>query len=596
MKILSIHYGHTASVSYFSDGVLQSSISEERLNKLKGYSGIPKLSFEYILKKEEINLEAIDLFVVPFITTGFSPTLQKNQSWILKVAGIVIQFVILWMLKLKLGAIKQFLEKIYLKTFGYLKVKSQTRFISKQLGIDSKKILTLPHHLCHAASAYFASTFANTDCLVLTLDGEGDGISASVNKFSNSKIEIVCNSKRNSSIGLLYMHVTKYLGMKPNEHEYKLMGLAPYAKPEHASIVKQIFEEIFTFGGNSGLEIICSIDADYFPTFLRKKLDGFRFDNIAGGLQMFVEDFISKWVIKSMEVTGNRNICAAGGVFMNVKLNQRISELSSISNFWVLPSCGDETAGWGAASLAFRLNKTQIKIESQSHILNGKYQDTNYLNSMYLGKTEIESENLEAQLKKSFSQQIYNIDYCADINTEVAKLLNQNQIVARFTGDAEFGARALGNRSILGNPLDPDTVRVINEKLKNRDFWMPFAPTIIDKKASDYIILNPKTNYRFMMVTAPSTPLGQKFFKAAMHPYDLTLRVQILEKMDNQMYYDLIEKFMMLSGIGGVLNTSFNLHGMPIVSGIQDASTTMDNSGLNFLAIENFMISKNQNN
>ena len=239
-----------------------------------------------------------------------------------------------------------------------------------------------------------------------------------------------------------------------------------------------------------------------------------------------------------------------------------------------MPSCGDESNPIGAAYFLYK------KITKK---------DLLKLKNLYLGM-KYSNDEVEKFLQKYSAK--YNIKYYKDIEKKIASLLANFNIVARFKGRNEWGARSLGNRAILGNPSDMKTFYEINDMIKKRDFWMPFAPSILEEDANIYI-KNPKNiEALYMIVAFDSTPLAKKHFKAAMHQADHTLRVQIVTK-ENESYYKLIKEFKRLTGIGGVLNTSFNLHGYPLVASLDQAIFTFENSNLKYLAIENFLVSKN---
>lgn len=266
---------------------------------------------------------------------------------------------------------------------------------------------------------------------------------------------------------------------------------------------------------------------------------------------------------------------------MNVKMNKIISESNNIDKAYFMPSAGDESTVFGAYYLQTMENN------STSHLPR----------SMYLG-LEYNNQEAEKFLKEKGYFQKYKVDFFDDMEDKIACLLASKEIVARFKGKGEFGARALGHRSILGNPSDIRTFYRVNDMIKMRDFWMPFAPTILQEWAPKYIknwdslkdrILD---SSRFMIIAFDSTPLAIEHLLAAIHPKDKTLRPQILNQEIDPDYYRLLKHFENLTGIGGLLNTSLNLHGYPLVGTLEQAVFTFDNSGLEYMAIENFMISK----
>jgi carbamoyltransferase len=313
-------------------------------------------------------------------------------------------------------------------------------------------------------------------------------------------------------------------------------------------------------------------------TRLDKDFKRIRFDNIAGGLQRFTEDLLLRWVKAAVEQTGIRKVLVSGGVFMNVKANALISNLDEVEFFDVFPSCGDESLPFGAAWLH----------HAESSPANG---DDIEFSGCYLGP---EADYDFAAAKERFASQLhyYKLN---DANKVVARLLARGDIVARCSGKMEFGARALGNRSILADADDYHVIPEINKMIKNRDFWMPFAPAILLEEVEKYIVvprtLPPERISPHMMITFDSK-VGKEQSVAAIHPYDRTARAQIVARHINPEFHDLMYKFHALTGKGLILNTSFNLHGFPIVMGSIDAMDVMVNSGLEYLVIGDHLISK----
>ncbi|MCK5617360.1 hypothetical protein KAR91_86650, partial [Candidatus Pacearchaeota archaeon] len=280
--------------------------------------------------------------------------------------------------------------------------------------------------------------------------------------------------------------------------------------------------------------------------------------------------------------TGIKRIMLSGGVFMNVKANLKIMEIPEVSDIFVFPSCGDESNAIGGAYYGYK-NLCEAK---------GQELKIHPIENIYWGM-EFTDDEIEEYLRTNGLYEKYTITKCDDISTEVAKLLAQDEIVARVSGRMEWGARALGNRSLLANPAKYNTIRVINEKIKNRDFWMPFTPSILKERGDDYLINEKNVEAPYMSIAFRSTELARKELLAAIHPYDFTIRPQLLEQDWNPSYYKIIKEFEKITGIGGILNTSLNLHGEPIVCTPADAIHTLEDSGLKYLALGSFLITKN---
>jgi carbamoyltransferase len=301
-------------------------------------------------------------------------------------------------------------------------------------------------------------------------------------------------------------------------------------------------------------------------------LHGQRFDYICAGLQRFTEEILCQWVQSAVAATGVRRLLAAGGVFMNVKANKRIAELAEVDSFEAFPSCGDETLPLGSFYLDSARHFGEDSVPPLQHF--------------YLGGEPNENDILAA-----LAQSGYRYEKPADIADAVAELLTAGQPVARCAGPMEFGARALGNRSILADPKNQDVVRVINQMVKKRDFWMPFAPMVKEERQHDYI-QNPKhLRSPFMMMTF-DTKENFRDLIAAVHNADLTCRAQILSRSHNPQMHDILTAFERRTGGGIILNTSFNLHGFPIVRTPEDALAVLRDSGLEYLQLGDYIVYK----
>jgi carbamoyltransferase len=366
----------------------------------------------------------------------------------------------------------------------------------------------------------------------------------------------------------------------PMEHEYKLMGLAPYAeKARESQAISEEFEELFAFDRDNPMlwsrAANCpplQYSAEFLANLLRRK----RFDHIAGGVQLFVERFVVQWVRNCIAETGIHKIALAGGVFMNVKANQKILNLPEVEELFIFPSCGDETNSIGAAWLLDQQlsDKTPQK-----------------LGPFYLGPEYSDAE-IEAALRSYKFKSAVESRQQREVERSAAELLAKGIVVARFKGRMEFGARALGNRSILANPAVPGVVKIINEMIKCRDFWMPFAPSVLAERSERYFFKPKPVEAPYMILTFDSRPEKREVMVAAIHPYDATGRPQEVDSSWNPDYHRLISHFEELTGEAIILNTSFNLHGEPVVCSPEDALRVFDISGLEHLAIGSFLLSK----
>ncbi|MDP6108680.1 MAG: carbamoyltransferase C-terminal domain-containing protein, partial [Rhodospirillales bacterium] len=447
-------------------------------------------------------------------------------------------------------------------------IRQQT--IKTHLGIGDDRIHCLNHHYAHSMYAIFSNPACfDKDWLVLVADGYGDDCSASVGIWQGGSFEFVAKSI-GSGIGRIYRSVTLLLGMRPGVDEFKVMGLAPYAKPYHWQAVADVLHRYLRV---EGMEIdYTNPDKDLYFS-LKEKLKEARFDGIAGGLQKFSEDITIQWTANSIRQTGIRNIAFSGGVAMNIKINQAVMDMEEVEDIFIGPSGGDESLSMGVAyALWFDKFSPSKQVKPLTHA---------YLGPSY---NAARSEAALGQLGDGF--QIQRGPSAGD----VAALLAEGKILGRAVGPMEFGARALGNRSILARADDPAMIRNINDRIKRRDFWMPFAPIILAECMEDYLV-NPKAVISpYMTLGFDSTPLGRDHLRAALHPADDTSRPQIVARDQNPELHALLKEFQSITGIGGLLNTSLNLHGEPICCTPEDSIQTLVNSELDGLLLEGYLV------
>lgn len=473
--------------------------------------------------------------------------------------------------------IKEQVEKIdsIAKFTDSLRIMRRTKQFEDH-GIPKQKLYRVEHHMAHAASAYYGWGKFDEPVLVLTCDGSGDRLSATVNIGKDGKITRIAYVRAEYSIGLIYAMTTLLLGMKPNEHEYKLMGMAPYAHKEDGEKLARKFAAYFENdpGNHLGWRTANGMKNTYRSyNRLRNDFEFERFDAICAGLQLWTENFLTDWVKRCIYDTGIRKVALSGGVFMNVKANKCIMELDDVDDLFVFPSCGDETNPIGASLLYYAEKNGISGLEPLGPIYWGI--DYSYL-------------EIESCIKQNDG---FTIEQPTDLSKRIAELLSKGEIVARFKGRDEFGARALGNRSILADPSRTDIIRVINDMIKNRDFWMPFACSIKAERIDDYLVNPKKIKAPYMVMTFDTTD-WRKEIVAGTHPYDGTCRSQVVYREHNPDYYQIITEFEKITGIGAVLNTSFNIHGYPIVHSPDDAIYVIKNSGLKYLAIGSYLLIK----
>lgn len=572
---LGIHFGHNATVAVIKDGKLIFCQSEERLNRLKNSTGFPVKTLEYIYE-HVCSVEEVASATL-FSESVLSYKFLKNHNFEPFRYGHYLepQDVVkgLWSTTETRWQLSQFrLKHITQKDRGLIEESEQ--YFSQALGLPRDKIFYINHHLAHAYSA-FPNIQEWGSALVFTLDGVGDGVCGTVNKLENGRLRVIQSIDHRHSLGYYYSAITSLMGMKSGEHEFKVMGLAPYADPKYYMPILDKFRQLIKINDDGSLQ------SSVTPSALRYRLGEIikwqRFDNVAGAIQQLTEELVWDWVHYWIAKTGVTNIAVAGGVFMNVKACQKLLSSDKIENIFVVPSAADETTALGAAVW------TSKNLEPETPIYP--------ISDLYLGM-EYSNKQIEAELDESNAAERYTITKPANINKEVARLLADNNVVARCAGRMEFGARALGNRSILANPKDYRNVELINSAIKNRDFWMPFTPSILDKEMSRYIVDCDRIFAPYMCVTFDTHAEARDDLAGAIHPRDRTARPQCVTQEWNPDYYELISEFREITGVGGVLNTSFNLHGEPNVCSPEDALHTIDNSGLVYLSLGDFLLEK----
>lgn len=579
---LGVAHSHNATVSAMRDGELVFIESEERLSRTKNHHGFPHRVLEHVFGTMRAPGERVSMtFFNDGFADDFDHDLRPNEPPQGRPYGSYLSKTNSFESQAMQRSESRDVTELRTHLVNFLSVRRSTSLdgrkqrIAQAFGINAGDIHFINHHLAHALSCIpFLTTPERT--LVFVLDGIGDQLSALVGIVEEGGFRALSKSIFNNSLGMFYRFVTGLLGLKMDEHEYKVMGLAPYAKPQHYKHLYDGFQQLYFITDDGCIKSRHNSLAHIYQD-VHSLVKFERFDNIAGAAQQFLEDIVRRWVAHWMERTGVRHIACAGGVFMNVKLNAAVAALAPVRTMAIVPSCGDES--------------TAIGCSVYGHARGEGHRPVHPVRRLDLGR-EVGEAEIAAALADSTAVRGFEIERCADVNARVAELLAAGEVVARCSGRMEFGARALGNRSILADPSRPDAVMLINEVIKNRDFWMPFAPSILAEHADLYID-NPKgLASPFMMFAFPTTPLGQRTLAAAIHRYDFTARAQHVHAGTNPTYHDLIAKFAARTGIHALLNTSFNLHGEPIVATPADAIDTARRSGLRYLCLGNVILRK----
>lgn len=562
MFTLGIHHGHDSSAALLRDGQIVADVAEERFTRIKHYCGLPFKAVEYCLKSAGIGPEEIDVVSIaselqrPDINHLLRFPAGKEQRASLQRRGLHA-----------IRSLRGFAPPcppIYLPPYPLKK---------------SVEVFNVNHHLAHAASAYFTS--GNSDAqLVATMDGSGDGISTALWRAGNGKIELLDQWGFGSSLGIFYSLVTEALGWWHGDGEGKTMGLAPYGDPEQAydalkpyvprycngSLLKAVdFGQPRTWAESGAMHFHLR-DAEAVRGIVQK----YGRENVAAAAQRHLEEQVFELVLPRLEREKHRNFSAAGGLFLNVKLNQRLWETGKITNHWNYPNAGDSGLAAGAALYAWNQYFPGGSMESLPHLYHGP---------------EFSNAEIEAALK------LRKLSYRFLDNPalETARLLAQNQIVAWFQGRMESGPRALGNRSILMSANRAENKDIINARVKFREGFRPFCPSLCDEAKADY--LENCRSERFMITSFTCREEKRGCIPAVVHE-DFTLRPQTVEQEANPLYHELLSEFGKLTGEPLLLNTSLNIMGEPMICTPAQAIRCFFDSGLDAIVMGSYLVQK----
>jgi carbamoyltransferase len=436
------------------------------------------------------------------------------------------------------------------------------------------------HHLSHAASAYFTTdNEPNNNSLIISMDGRGEGMSIGLWKGQNKSIDLLKSFSGDSSLGWLYGIATEGLGWRHGSDEWKVMGLAPYGKR-----VQGLFDEFAPKFSNGELvssykypkfEIYKDHGAQHWHNPVALKMSQFlnkvTKEDYAAEIQACIEDSAMELILPWIKKLNTRSLYCAGGCFLNIKLNQKIWETGLLDKHWIFPDAGDAGLSIGAALYTNAQRSENYK--------------TRAISSMYLGPS-YSDEEIECVLRER------RLDYrhSKNIPVDTAKLLSKNLTIGWFQGRMESGPRALGARSILMSPLDERNKDVVNEKIKFRESFRPFCPSILNEHAHRY--LNSYRDERYMTTSFTSTDYAQKTIPAVVH-HDKTVRPQIVHREQNDLYWETINEFGKITDAYAVMNTSFNVKGEPIVCAPREAVRCLFDTGLDALVIGSFIVEKN---
>jgi len=562
MIILGLHNDEDSGVCLLEDGVILDAVSEERLNRIKLFKGIPEQSLQYVLRRHNLSLDQVDCFAY-----GWHGLKHDCRKYACKLANRIIKALendpsCSGIIEARL-AVEQKRDGETLRLFQNWMT---------QLGVQDEKIIYLDHHKSHAWSAFATSPF--DEAVVITFDGRGDLKSATVSLADREEglQELDCLLTFDS-IGYLYGKITKYLGYRPHRHEGKVTGLAAYGNPEKTL---PLFRKLIQWKNDT---IFANLGF-YKPFYslqpkLREELENFTKEDIAAGVQGLCEELITKYVsswLKKINRPNIKNICLAGGLFANVKINQRVAEIDGVENIFVFPHMGDGGLPVGSACYCnFKLYKSS-KVE---------------LPTVYLGP-EYSNEAVEKCLPY-FANSIEYQKVENKVDAVVSDLI-ENKVVGYFAIKMEYGPRALGARSILYNARSRDINDWLNKRLKRTEF-MPFAPVTPEEYAAECYI-NWKKDHKsahFMTRTYDCTESFIRRHQGVVH-IDGTARPQIVTQQLNGDYYAIVKKFCDETGDRALVNTSFNQHEEPIVCSPEDAIQSLLNDNIDVLYLCSYKI------
>ena len=586
---------HDSAAALLIDGKIVAAAQEERFTRKKHDPGYPYNSINYVLKEANLKLSELDGIVFyekPFLK--FERLLETYLAFAPKGFTSFLMSMPIWLR-----------EKLYQKKFLFDQLKRNDSNFN-----NIEKINFSEHHFSHAASAFYPSPF--DQAVILTLDGVGEWATSTVAIGKENKISIIKEINFPHSIGLLYSAFTYYTGFKVNSGEYKLMGLAPYGQPKYADI---IFKELIDvkkdgsfrlnmkyFNFATGLTMTNERFSKLFGQKVRdpskELLTQFHMD-IASSIQAVIEKIIIKLVTSIQKETKIKNLCLAGGVALNCVANGKILKQKVFENLWIQPAAGDAGGSLGAA-LAYWHQEL-----SQPRKSNG---DIDKMNGSYLGpkfddlSIEKKLMSLGAKFKKYDNEELIN---------RVASELKNEKIVGWFQGRMEFGPRALGSRSIIADPRSEKMQKNLNLKIKYRESFRPFAPSILREDLTKWFDLDYDSPYMLLVAEVKKSiqveereedrrlfgierlNLKRSVIPAVTH-VDYSARIQTVHKNTNPKYYELITKFKELTNCPVLVNTSFNIRGEPIVCSIEDAFKCFMGTELDLLVCENFVLSKKE--
>ena len=585
---------HDSAACILIDGKIIAAAQEERFTRIKHDRNYPHNAVEFVLKFANLKLSDVDqiiFFEKPFLK--FERLLETYVAFAPKGFVSFSKAMPVW--------IK---EKLFQKNFLINKLKNHDSKFDKK----KDNIFFSDHHLSHAASAFFPSPFS--EAIIITADGVGEWATTTVAIGKDNKLEIKKEIHFPHSLGLLYSAFTYYTGFKVNSGEYKLMGLAPYGKPNYTNDILKIIDikddgtfwlDQSYFNYATGLTMTNSKFDSLFGQKPRdpnkEKLTQFHMD-IAASIQKITEDIMIKLARSVQKEFEIKNLCLAGGVALNCVANGKILKEKIFDKIWVQPAAGDAGGSLGAALALWHVEQGNPRHINENDDMSGSY----------LGP-EYSQDQIEKELKRLGAN--FEILDENNIINRTSEDLSKGNAVGWFQGRMEFGPRALGARSILGDPRSPHMQKNLNLKVKFRESFRPFAPSILEEDLSDWFDI--KTNSPYMLMVSnikkeKSIPMSEEDKKLfgieklnikrsevpAITHVDYSARIQTVHKHSNPKYHRLLSRFKEITGCPILVNTSFNVRGEPIVNTPEDAFNCFMGTELDVLVIGNCYLEKNK--
>ncbi len=562
MKILGVScFYHDSAAALLADGTLVAAAGEERFTRIKHDAELPANAVAFCLDRAGLRINDLDyiafydkpLAKFERIITGYTAAPFRSYRAFMRAIPV-------WLRR------KLWVDHV----------------IHQELGYDGQ-VLFLPHHLSHAAGAFFSSPF--NKAAILTIDGVGEWASASYGLGNNNSVKLLAEMHYPHSVGLLYSAFTYYLGFQVNSAEYKVMGLAPYGKPRYAPLIEQELVKIHDDGS-------IHLNLKYFTFHHGLTMTGAKFEklfarprrapesqvepfheDVAASIQTVTEKIVLKMARHVKDKTGMDRLCMAGGVALNCKANGVLLRERVFDEIYVQPASGDAGGAVGAALYAHYRLTGESKKQQPFFDIGPCYTDHSiraFLDTNLIPYRQVSPDKLLPKL---------------------AKVISEGKIVAIFQGAMEFGPRALGFRSIVADARDAGMKEKINAAVKYREHFRPFAPAVLVEDSSDYFDCS--GCYPYMLFNFTVAENKRQVIPAVTH-VDNTSRIQTVAQKDNPFFYDLLIHYKQLTGVPVLLNTSFNLRGHPIVNTPGEAFATFCSGGIDFLIMESYLMDKSR--